>query len=102
MDIQMIGVTMRKPMVFCILNCLQLRGRNFVVMSPAAKVGVPICPGIGGEYRRIVIGNNDRVTNSLEEPHRMMPFYTPFNSGTATTACIGYWGRLAWIIAVHK
>src|SRR5258708_21727586 len=70
----MVRVAMREPVEVSILDRLQLRRRDFVVLPPTAEIGVPSDPRIGCEHRPIIIGNHDGATDSLEEPHSLAPW----------------------------
>ena len=68
-NVEVVGMAVREPMIFSVADHLQLTGWNFVVMGPATKIRIIAHPRIRGQNRPIIVRNNDRIPNGFKKTH---------------------------------
>lgn len=58
-----------EPVVFRAVDGVDLRGGNFIIVPPTAEIGFIADPGVGGEDRFAVIGDEDGAADQFEAKH---------------------------------
>jgi hypothetical protein len=73
--VEMVRMAVREPDVFGVQDVILAVGRNAVAQAPTAEIGGVLVaePGIGGEDRLVVIGNEGRVARGRNANHGDLP-----------------------------
>src|SRR5262252_8061076 len=84
-EVQVVGMTVREPVVSCFSYRLHLCCRDSMRLRPTTEISAVTNPWISCEHGPIVIvRNEDSAANRFEKPHLIGPFdkFEPAGSGS--------------------